>query len=38
MEPIGLSRSVANLATNLRCVTSQKSDDLIYTATKAWSH
>jgi len=38
MEPIGLSRNVGNLASNLRCVTSQKSDDLIYTPAKGWSH
>jgi len=31
------SRIVGNVTTNLRCVTSQKSDYLIYTAAEAWN-
>jgi len=33
-----LSRNVGNLTTTRRCVTSQKSKDLIYTVAKAWRH
>ena len=36
MEPIGCCQTSVN--TNLHCVTSLKSDDLIYTAAETWNH
>jgi len=32
------SQNVGNLTVHLRCVTSQKSEDLIYTAAEAWTY
>jgi PHD/YefM family antitoxin component YafN of YafNO toxin-antitoxin module len=36
MGPLGCSET--SVTTDLRCVTSQKSEDLIYVAAEAWNH
>jgi len=36
MGPIGCTET--SVTTNLRCVTSQKSEDIIYTAAEAWNY
>ena len=36
MGPVGCPET--SVTTNLRCVTSQKSEDHIYTAKEAWNH